>query len=263
MRSTSRRAAAFVLGLSGLLSPLDVAHAQAVKPAASPPETESVADSVRVLLIPALDTTLSSPVAGRIKSIESSLGASFPAGRVLVAFDCDEPTARLNMAKAELSGAEESHEAKIRLRGLDQAGDVEVAMAASVAAKARAALELANAQVAQCNVKAPWAGRVAKLHARNFMSVAPGQPLLDLVKTGPLKLKLSVPSRWLPKIKPGVTFDVAIDETGSVYQARITALNSRIDPVSQTIELEAEMMKDYPELLAGMSGTARFGSSAR
>ena len=233
------------------------AHAQA------PGSRASAADTVRVLLIPALETTVSSPVAGRIKTIESSLGASFPAGRVLVGFDCDEPLARLNMARAELSGARETHEAKVRLQGLDQASDVEVALAASVAAKARAQVALADAQVGQCNVRAPWAGRVAKLHVRNHMSVNAGQPLLDLVKTGPLKLKLSVPSRWLASVKVGTAFDVSIDETAKTYQARVTALNSRIDPVSQTIEIEADMTRDYAELLAGMSGTARFEASKK
>jgi RND family efflux transporter MFP subunit len=223
----------------------------------------SSADAVRVLLIPAFETTVSSPVAGRIKAIESSLGASFTPGRVLVAFDCDEPVARLDMAKAELAGAQESHEAKVRLKGLDQASDVEVALAASAAAKARAQVALAEAQVGQCNVKAPWAGRVAKLHVRNYMSVTAGQPLLDLVKTGPLKLKLAVPSRWLQWVRVGALFDVSIDETGKSYQAKIVALNSRVDPVSQTIEIEADMAQSYPELLAGMSGTARFDANAR
>lgn len=223
--------------------------------AATVPVTE---DNVRVLLIPSLDTTISSPVAGRIKVIESQLGAGFAAGKVLIGFDCDEPVARLNMAKADLAGALETHEAKVRLQGLEQASDVEVALAAAAAAKARAQQALGAAQVAQCNVHAPWAGRIAKVHVRNHMSVSAGQPLLDLVKTGPLKLKLSVPSRWLARMKPGVAFDVAIDETGKAYEARVSAMNSRIDPVSQTIEIEASIVKHHPELLAGMSGTAHF-----
>ena len=59
-------------------------------------------------------------------------------------------------------------------------------------------------------------------------------------------------------MKPVVAFDVAIDETGTAYEARVLAMNSRIDPVSQTIEIEASIVKHHPELLAGMSGTAHF-----
>ncbi len=243
--------------------PRVAAAAMAATPATATATSNAASeDNVRVLLIPSLDTTVSSPVVGRIKAIESALGAGFAAGQVLVRFDCEEPIARRDMALAELAGAVETHEAKVRMRGLDQASDVEVALAASAAAKARAQVALGAAQVGQCNVLAPWAGRIAKVHARNAMSVNAGQPLLDLVKTGPLKLKLSVPSRWLQRMKPGVAFDVAIDETGKAYQARVTAMNSRIDPVSQSIEIEAAMASSYPDLLAGMSGTARFAAAA-
>ena len=218
--------------------------------------SSTAGDTVRVLLIADRETTLSSPVAARIKLLHVSIGMPFAAGQNLVSFDCEEPAARLGMAKAELAGAVEAHEAKIRMQGLEQASDVEVALAASAAAKARSQVALQNAQVGQCSLKAPWAGRVAKVHVRSFMSVTPGLAMVDLVKSGPLRLKLNAPSKLISKIKPGTLFDVAIDETGKSYQARVLAVNSRVDPVSQTIEIESAIAKNYEELLPGMSGTA-------
>jgi multidrug efflux pump subunit AcrA (membrane-fusion protein) len=90
------------------------------------------------------------------------------------------------------------------------------------------------------------------------MSVTAGQPLVDLVKSGPLKLRLNAPSRWLGQLKTGLAFEVAIEETGKRYPARVSAVNSRVDSVSQTVELEATLAGSYPELLPGMSGTAVF-----
>lgn len=212
---------------------------------------------IRVLLIALRETTLSSTMAAKINRFDVSLGRAFGAGQTLIAFDCDEPVARVNMAKAELAGAVETHEAKIRMQGLDQASEVEVALAASAVAKARAQIALYTAQVKQCAVNAPWAGRVSKLHVARHMSVTPGQALVDLVMDGPLRLKLNVPSSALSKIKTGQTFEVHIDETGKSYQARIAAINSRIDAVSQTIEVEATMVAQFAGLLPGMSGTAK------
>ena len=226
-------------------------------PGANVPKT---GESIRVLLTPERETTLSSPVAARIKQLNVSLGAAFSAGQMLASFDCDEPLARMNMAKAELGGAVETHEAKLRMQGLEQASDVEVALAASAVDKARAQEMLYQAQIKQCSVIAPWAGRVAKVHVRNYMGVTPGQPLVDLVKSGPLKLRLNVPSRVLASVKVGRLFDVSIDETGKTYQARVAAINSRVDPVSQTIELEADMTKMHSDLLPGMSGTANIAA---
>lgn len=231
-------------------------------PAAAPaPAAAPVAgESVRVLLVADRETTLSSPIPASIKMLYVSIGVPFGAGQTLVAFDCEEPAARLNMANAELAGAVESHEAKVRMQGLEQASDVEVALAASAAAKARGQVELQKAQVAQCTIKAPWAGRVAKVHVRTRMSVTPGQPMVDIVKSGPLRLKLNVPSKLITRLKENGMFDVAIDETGKSYPAKILAVNSRVDPVSQTIEIEASMVKAYAELLPGMSGIANLGS---
>lgn len=223
----------------------------AIKPLAAP-------DPIRVLLAPASETTLASPIPGRIRSLNASLGSAFGAGQVLIAFDCDEANARVGMAKAELAAAVEQLDAKKRMQALQQAGDVEVSLAASAADKARAQLALGQAQTAQCTLVAPWAGRVAKLHVRKFMSVSAGQPLLDLVQSGPLKLRLNVPSRWLGQLKTGQGFEVAIEETGKRYPARISAINSRVDSVSQSVELEATLNGNFPDLLPGMSGTASF-----
>ena len=233
-----------------------VAPAVRPAPAAATANAGTVGDTVRVLLVADRETTLSSPVTATIKHLYVSIGMPFKEGQTLVAFECDEPAARLGMAKAELFGAVEAHEAKIRMQGLEQASDVEVALAASAAAKARAQVALQNAQVAQCAIKAPWAGRVAKVHVRTKMSVTPSQPMVDIVKSGPLRIKINVPSRLISKVKAGSLFDVLIDETGKSYQARVVALNSRVDPVSQTIEIESVIVKNYDDLLPGMSGVA-------
>lgn len=216
------------------------------------------ATPIRVLLIPEKETTISSTIAARLVAFNATLGQRFKTGDVLAAFDCEEALARVEMSQAELSGAMEQHEAKLKMQGLDQASDVEVALAASASNKARAQLNLNKAQVSQCKIYAPWSGRVAKANVKNHMTVTPGQPLMELVKEGPLKLKLNLPSKLLAQVKTGSKFNILIDETGLRYPAAISALNSRVDAVSQTVEVEAKLLKSYGELLAGMSGVADF-----
>ena len=48
------------------------------------------------------------------------------------------------------------------------------------------------------------------------------------------------------------------NETGRTYPATVALINARVDAVAQTIELEARMVNAEPDLLAGMSGVARF-----
>ena len=241
----------------GATAPAPPATFVAFTPPAGPAAT---ADSavVRVLLAPAQETTLSSQLAGRVQAVSVNLGDRFNKGAVLVRFDCDEQTARLKMSQADLAAARESHEAKLRLQGLQQAGEVEVSLAASQADKSAAQVELVQAQVAQCIVEAPFSGRVVKVAARAFQGAAQGQALLDIVSDGPLKLRLNAPGPWVGWLRRGTRFEVQIEETGRRYTARVTAINGRIDPVSQTIEIEGTVDTRAPELLPGMSGTARF-----
>ncbi len=222
------------------------------------PAPQAAAPSVRVLVLPAGETVLASPVPGRISRLHTGLGLPFQEGQVLVSLDCDEPQARLAMSNADLAAATDQYEAKLRMQGLEQASDVEVALAASAVAKAKAQIDLYRFQISQCSIKAPWAGRSAKLHVRSHMTVTAGQPLLDLVRSGLLLMKLNVPSSWISNLKMGQQFEVTIDETGKTYPARVQRINSRVDPVSQTIELEASMLRSHPDLLPGMSGVARF-----
>ena len=225
-------------------------------------EAESFSE-VRALLAAARETVLSSRIQGTITSIAVTHGASFAKDKVLVSFDRGEQSARLAMAEAELAAARETHQAKLRMQGLQQASEVEVALAASAVSKAQAQISLYRAQIEQCTVKAPFKGRVVKLEAKPFQTVQPGQPLLEIVAAGPLVVRLNAPASWLQWVKPGTLFWFRIDETDKRYQAEVTALNGRVDAVSQTVEIEGALLKETPKLLPGMSGIALFTQPAR
>jgi RND family efflux transporter MFP subunit len=215
-------------------------------------------DQIRVLLAPEVETTLVSPMLGRIRNVNVTLGAPVARGKVVVDFDCQEQAARVSMAQAELVAARENHEAKLRLQALQSAGEVEVNLAAAAVDKARAQLELYKVQSSQCTVVAPFSGRAVRIHVKPFQGVTAGQPLVELVSSGPFKLRMNVPSKWLAWLKPGAPFEVAIDETGRVYPAKVSAINGRVDAASQSIEVEARIEDKGGELIAGMSGSARF-----
>lgn len=228
---------------------------------ASRPVSPSNPDAIRVLLSPELETTLVAQAVGRISSLNASLGAPVTKGKTLVSFDCSEATARWRMAQAEHASAEETWSAKTRLRQLDAAGDMEVAMATAAVNRAEAAISLSRAQLAQCTVTAPFAGRIVKIHVKPHQGVNVGTPLVEMISDGPLKLRLNVSSKLLRGLRVGTLFEVDIDETGKTYTAAITAINARVDAVAQSIELEARIRGNSPELLAGMTGIARLQAS--
>lgn len=216
---------------------------------------------VRVLLTPDVETVLLSQLVGRIVTLNGSLGSRVSKGQLVIGMDCSESAARLKMSQAELASARQTYDTKVRLKGLDAAGDIEVALAAAAVSRADGQIEMTRAQIRNCSVVAPFSGRIARMHVKPHQGVNIGQPLFDLVSEGDLRLRLHVPSPWLRTMKVGTPFQVEIDETGKTYKAAVTAINSRVDAVAQTIEIEARVPGRYPELLPGMSGLARFSAA--
>ncbi|WP_068826566.1 efflux RND transporter periplasmic adaptor subunit [Pseudomonas sp. BMS12] len=217
--------------------------------------------AIRVLLAAETETTLSSQMTGTLGELQTSLGQRVKKGAVLAQFDCREGQARAKAANAELAMAKQNLQAKRHLRNLEAVGDLEVAMAATEVEKADAARSMAQTQSSYCKVVAPFAGRIAKVHARSYQTVSAGSPLFDLLSDGALKVRMNVPSRMLSSLQPGTPVQVSIAETGKTYAAKVSAINSRVDAVAQTIELEATLDAAHPELVAGMSGVAQFAEN--
>jgi hypothetical protein len=63
-----------------------------------------------------------------------------------------------------------------------------------------------------------------------------------------------VPSKWLAWLKSNHSFQVAIDETGKSYPAKVQRIGAKVDPVSQSVKLSATIDGKFNELIAGMSG---------
>ncbi len=217
--------------------------------------------AVRALVVAEQETTLASQMNGRILDLPRRPGDAAKQGEILVKFECGEAKARVDMAKAELQGARLQHEAKLRLQGLKSASELDVELAATAVDKARGQLALTQAEFDRCTIAAPFAGRVAKWHVKPHQSLSAGQPIVDLVAEGRLRLRLNLPSAWLAWLKPGHAFEVAIEETGATYPLKLERINPRVDAVSQTVEVEGAFTGDTAGLLPGMSGNARIPRS--
>jgi RND family efflux transporter MFP subunit len=219
--------------------------------------------TIRVLVVANQESVLASQMAGRIEHVDAALGSAIKAGQVLVRFNCDAQQAQLKMANAEYYGAQRTYESKAKLQAMQSVSELEVQQAAATAERAKAQIELIGVQLKQCAVRAPFAGRVTRILAKRYESVAASQPLIDVVDNGKLKLKLNVPSSWMAWLKPGAPFSVQIDETGQAHEAKVVRVNARVDAVSQSIELEGEVAGTPTSLLPGMSGVARFAQAGK
>jgi RND family efflux transporter MFP subunit len=236
------------------------AAAQSPKEAAKPGSGQG---EIAALIVAGEETTLSSQMAGRIRKIGVGLGDEVKKGARLMDFDCSEQQAQFETARAEFRAARDTHLARLRLQALGAAGELEVLVAAAAADKARSQVRLRASQIAYCKVSAPFAGNVARLRVKGSESVNAGQPLVDLVNPASLKAQMFVPASWIAWLRPGAPLILEVRETGQTFKALVSKINSRVDGVSQQLEVEARVEKGGGRLLPGMVGAAIFDGAKR
>ncbi|GBG02423.1 hypothetical protein AZSI13_17500 [Azospira sp. I13] len=230
------------------------------RPAAAPPIRDAVEASVlekrdiRARLTPRRYTTLAAEIGAKINRLPVAEGSPFKAGQLLIQFDCTLQQAQLSKAKGALAAANTAWQANRRLAELYSVSKVELETSEAELTKARAEVSASQAILSKCNVTAPYAGRVAEQKVREQTFVQPGQALLDIIDDGALELEFLVPSRWMAWLKPDTAFEIRVDETGRSYPARVQRIGARVDPVSQSIKLNAVIDGKFNDLVAGMSG---------
>ncbi len=111
-------------------------------------------------------------------------------------------------------------------------------------------LELEKTQIA-----APFNGIVARRYVRAGQSVTRNDRLFWVTAVAPLRIRVTLPEKFLGHIKSGSTMTVTPAEelsSNRQYRARIIQVSPVVDPSSDTIEILAELYGDTSGLRPGM-----------
>ncbi|MGQ3050360.1 MAG: efflux RND transporter periplasmic adaptor subunit [Roseateles sp.] len=202
--------------------------------------------------------TISSELAARIATLSLHEGDAFRTGQLLVGFDCSLYHSQLRKAEASIEAANALVQSNLRLAELNSIGKFEVQQAQAKLKEAQAEAATTRTVVSRCAINAPFNGRVAKRLAAAHQYVSTGTPLLEILETGQLEVQMIVPSKWLAWLKPGVTFNVEVEELAKTFPAKVKRLGAQIDPVSQSVAVVGVIDGNHPQLLPGMSGWATY-----
>jgi len=212
---------------------------------------------IRGLIKPTTTTLISSEIAAQIQSLPYKAGDAFSKGDTLVKFNCALFRARYAVSQAEYEASQKDLENKQRLLKLNAVSNIDVDLAAIEAKRLKASLRVAGVMVSLCVIKAPYSGRVIDAKVNQYESVGQDQELLSILDDKDLEIEIIVPSEWLVWLTEDIPFQFSVDETGAVYEAKVKKIGAVVDPISQTILVKGKFQQST-DLLAGMSGTARF-----
>ncbi len=110
-------------------------------------------------------------------------------------------------------------------------------------------------ELEKTQITAPFNGVVARRYIRTGQSVTKNDRLFWVTATAPLRIRVTLPERFLGRVKPGMMVGItpaeAIDSSHK-YRARVIQVSPVVDPSSDTIEILAELSGDTAGLRPGM-----------
>lgn len=123
-------------------------------------------------------------------------------------------------------------------------------------AQRRAEFELARKRLADASVRAPFDGAVQARPATVGEYVAAGTPIVQLVKTDPLRLRLDLPERECILVRTGQVVLLFVEGDTNTYSGQIARLSPALDEQTRTLRVEADVPRQG-SLRPGLFARAR------
>ena len=196
---------------------------------------------------------ITSNVTEKITRIDFEDGQQVKAGAILAVLDQAEEQAELKRAQAFRG------ERKLALQRLQQLEERQLTSPDEID-RTRLELEQADASITAINtrisdrvIRAPFDGIVGLRDISVGALVETGDLIATLDDTRQIKLDFSVPSVFLTELKPGLKIRaraVALDN--KEYMGEVKSINSRVDPVTRSIQVRALLPNPDGSIIPGI-----------
>lgn len=157
------------------------------------------------------------------------------------------------MAEANLENARAAHEvAESRLAGaFNEVRDLIVGLG-----QRRVEAQLARRRITQSEMRAPFAGAVAARHRTPPEYVRAGDPVVTLLRTDPLRLRLRIAERDASRLAVGQAVRFTAEGVEGEHTGTVRRLSPRIEPDTRTLLIEAVVANPDRRLRPGMFARA-------
>lgn len=203
------------------------------------------------------DAIVASESSGRVLSIVGR-GERVRRGDVVIQLDDRMIQAQYNAAVAGYELAKDTFERLEALYADSIISTQDFRSARTQRDQARSQFELAEKQLRDTRMEAPFTGRIEDRLIRVGELVNPGQPVLRLVNNDRVKVVAGIPERYSGDIYEGDEAEIGFSSLG--YSSRtgsITYAGSVIDPDTRTFEIEIELDnrdgRIKPDMIADLS----------
>jgi membrane fusion protein, multidrug efflux system len=231
--------------------------------AGGPPLAVTTAPPTRELLgaeIEAVGTALANEsvevtakVSNRIEAIRFTEGQRVAKGAVLVQLDRAQAAAEVAEAEANLAEARRQLRRGQDLEPTQVLSRAQLDQLQTAVTTAEARVAAARSRLDDTVIRAPFAGRTGFRRVSVGGLVSAGAVITTLDDTSVIKLEFNVPQSFLGELAVGLPVVARVEGLGDrVFDGRIATLGSRLDPVTRSIAVRAELPNADGLLKPGM-----------
>jgi RND family efflux transporter MFP subunit len=156
------------------------------------------------------------------------------------------PRASLDAAVAALEVAEGQYQDALE----------EIRNREGILAQRLSEVAMARQQLQDTVLRSPLEGAVRQRRVTTGEYLAPGAPVITVVRTQPLRLQLSVPERETSGLKPGLPVVVRVEGDSTAHDGRLARIGAAIDETNRTLPVEAVVPNPDDTLRPGQFATA-------
>jgi membrane fusion protein (multidrug efflux system) len=183
---------------------------------------------------------LTANVTETVSAIHFEDGERVNAGQILVEMTSAEEHALLEEARARVAEAERQHDRVKSLVAQGSASESLLDERQRDLDTARALLVAIESRLADRLIKAPFGGLLGLRNISPGALVEPGDLITTLDDDSVMKLDFSVPSIFLSDLRPGVGIIARATAYGDrLFEGEIRSVDSRVDPVTRSIQVRA------------------------
>lgn len=201
----------------------------------------TLADDInpRGRLMPDEEVNLSFQTSGQITQINFSEGSQVKKGQLLAKVNDAPLQAQLKKLEAQLKLAQDRVYRQSALLEKDAVSKEAYEQVKTDLEALNADIQLVKANIALTELRAPFDGVIGLRQVSEGAYASPTTVIAKLTKVSPLKVEFSIPERYSNQIKPGTKVTFTVDGILDTFHANVYALESQIDPITNTLTVRA------------------------
>lgn len=207
-------------------------------------------------------SSLSFQVPGYVECIYVREGQRVGQGELLARLD---KTTLQSAYDAACSTLRQAEDASARMEQLYRKGslpEIKWVEVQSSLQQARSMEQIARKNLADVELRAPYAGVVAQKKIDTGSSVLPGVPVFQLMKVSRVNVNLAVPEDEIASVALGQEVTVTVAALGDrVFSGKVVEKGVSADPLVHTYKALVQIDNRTGELLPGMVCVARMGGA--